>query len=105
LPITVITLQCFKSRKRLTEGSEPSPESSTWGLYVCARGIDIVKIDKTPLIYSVSCFNLGVLEHCLGGVAHQSTLVATGLGRLHSPSKLLLQHAYQNSNCWKTVDS
>jgi len=29
----------------------------TGGLYVCARGLDVVKIDKTPLIWSVSHFN------------------------------------------------
>jgi len=33
------------------------------GLYVCAEGLDIVKIDKAPLIYSVSYFNLGGLAH------------------------------------------
>ena len=31
----------------------------------------IVKIDETLMIYSVSYFNLGGLEHCFGGVAHQ----------------------------------
>jgi len=30
-------------------------------------GLDILKIDKTPLIYSVSCFHLGGLELCSGG--------------------------------------
>jgi len=28
-------------------------------IYVCAVGLDILKIDKTPLIYSISYFNLG----------------------------------------------
>jgi len=28
------------------------------GLCVCARGLDIIKINKTPLIYSASYFNL-----------------------------------------------
>jgi len=30
------------------------------GLYVCAAGLDILKIDKIPSIYSVSYFNFGV---------------------------------------------
>jgi len=29
------------------------------GVWVCAGGLDALKIDKTQLIYSVSCFNLG----------------------------------------------
>jgi len=39
---------------------------SIGGLCVCAGWLDILKIDKTPLIYSVSCFNIGGLELCLG---------------------------------------
>jgi len=35
------------------------------------RGLDIVKLDTTLLIYNVSYFNLGGLEHCLGRLAHQ----------------------------------
>jgi len=27
------------------------------GFYVCAGELDIIKINKTALIYSVSCFN------------------------------------------------
>jgi len=34
---------------------------SIGGLWVCAGGLDTLKIDKTQLIYSDSCFNLGVL--------------------------------------------
>jgi len=34
--------------------------------YVFAGGLDIVKINKTPLIYGVSYFNLGDLEHFCG---------------------------------------
>jgi len=37
------------------------------GLCVCAGGLGIVKIDKTPLIYSVSCLSLGGLELCVEG--------------------------------------
>jgi len=36
------------------------------GLCVCLGGLDIIKLTKTPLIYSVSRFNLGVLELCGG---------------------------------------
>jgi len=35
---------------------------------------------KTSLICSVSCFNLGCLEQCLGDEAQQSSPVATELG-------------------------
>ena len=42
-------------------------------------GLDITKLTKTPLIYSGSRFSLGGLEFCLGGYAHQSPPVATGL--------------------------
>jgi len=41
--------------------------SSAGELFVCAEGLDIIKLTKTPLIYSVSRFNLGSLELCLGG--------------------------------------
>jgi len=37
------------------------------GICVCAGGPDIIKLSKIPLIYSVSRFNLGGLELCLGG--------------------------------------
>jgi len=36
------------------------------GLHVCAAELDILKIDKTPLIYSISYFNFGGWEPCLG---------------------------------------
>jgi len=36
-------------------------------LRVCAGGLDIIKLTKTPLLYSVSRFNLGGLKLCLGG--------------------------------------
>jgi len=47
-------------------------KSSIGGLYVCARDFTFVqegltsKVDKIPLIYSVSYFNLGGFELCLG---------------------------------------
>jgi len=36
---------------------------------VCAGGLNIQKIDKTQLIYSVSYFNLGGLKLCFGGLS------------------------------------
>jgi len=48
--------------------TEPSPESSIGGLYICSGGHDILKIDKTQLVYSVPYFNFGGLELCLGGL-------------------------------------
>jgi len=38
-----------------------------WGLLVCAGGLDIIKIDKTPLIHNASYFNLGWLGALLRG--------------------------------------
>jgi len=37
------------------------------GFCVCAGELDIIKLNKTLLIYSVSRFDMGVLELCLGG--------------------------------------
>jgi len=48
-------------------------------LFVSAEGLDIVKIDKAPLISSVSYFNLGSLEHCLGGLSLSKHPVVTRL--------------------------
>jgi len=42
-------------------------------------GLDILKIDKTPLIYTVSYFSLGGLEHCLGGMSPPNSPVVTAL--------------------------
>jgi len=44
------------------------------------RGVDTVKIDKTPLIYSVSYFNFGALGARLGSNPIKDP-VATGLGK------------------------
>jgi len=49
------------------------------GLFVCAGGLNIIKLTKAPLIYNVSRFNLAVLELCLGGISHRKPPVATGL--------------------------
>ena len=41
--------------------------SSAEGLCVCAGGLDMMKLTKIPLIYSVSRFNLGDLGALFGG--------------------------------------
>jgi len=46
---------------------------SIGGLYACAGTLDIENLVKSPLIYSVSYFNLGVLVLCLEGEVRQST--------------------------------
>jgi len=49
---------------QLAYGPEPSPESLQQGGLMFVHG-GLHKFDKIPLIYSVSYFNLGCLEHCL----------------------------------------
>jgi len=41
-------------------------------LRLCRGGLDIEKLIKPPMIYSVSYFDLGGLLLCLGVLAHQS---------------------------------
>jgi len=41
--------------------------------------LDILKIDKSQLIYSVSSFNLGDLETCFEGLSPPKPPVVTGL--------------------------
>jgi len=41
---------------------------NTGALQFCV-GLDIIKLSKIPPIDSVSRFNLGGLEHCLGGLS------------------------------------
>jgi len=54
------------------------------GLCGSAEGLDIIKLTKTPLIYSVSRVNLGKLGVLLGGVSSpRPPPVATGLTRSH----------------------
>jgi len=50
-------------------------------LCVCARGLDILKIGKTSLIYSVSCFSLGAWSF-VGGGNPTKALRGDGLNRL-----------------------
>ena len=42
-------------------------------------GLTLQKLTKTQVIYGVSCFNLGGLELCFGGISPQKPPVATGL--------------------------
>ena len=53
--------------------------SSTGGLCVGAGGLDIIKLTKILLIYSVSRLNLGGLKLCLGRISPPKPPVATGL--------------------------
>jgi len=55
--------------------AEPSPR----GLYFRAWGAWHLNMTKLPLIYSVSYFNLGGLELCLGGLSPPNSPVATGM--------------------------
>jgi len=52
--------------------------SSAKGLCVCLGGLDIIKLTKTRLIYSVSRFNFGGLELCLGGLSPPKPLRGDG---------------------------
>ena len=63
---------------------------SIGGLCVCFRGLDIMKLTKTPLIYSVSHFSLWGLELCLGRISKKKSPVATGLGR-----RFVLRHTHR----------
>jgi len=56
--------------------------SSAWGLFVCARGLDIIELTKTPLIYSVSRFNFGGLGVVLGGAKLTKPPRGDGTGML-----------------------
>ena len=76
--------------------TEPSPKVFNrgalrfcGGICVCAVGLDI-KLTKTPLISSVSRFNLGVLGILFGGLRPPNPHVATGL---HTSQTALLHYA------------
>jgi len=73
--------------------TEPSPESlwgalHLWsggalyrGIYICALGLDILKLRQTSLFYSDSYFNFGSLQALFRkGQAHQRPPMTTGLG-------------------------
>jgi len=53
---------------------------SVGGIFAFAERLDILKLAKTPLIYSVSCFNLGRLGALFGGAKPTKAPVATGPG-------------------------
>jgi len=48
------------------------------------EGLDIQKIDKFPLMYCVSYFNLGALELCSVGLSPPKPSVAMGLSNRHA---------------------
>jgi len=54
---------------------------SIGGLCVCARGLEVLKMTKTPLIYSASCFNWG-LGAFFRGLSPPKPPVAKGLAML-----------------------
>jgi len=56
------------------------PKVFNRGIWVCAGGLDTLKIDKSQLIYTVSCCNLGGLEPCLGRLSPQKLPHGDGTG-------------------------
>jgi len=56
--------------------------SSVGGFAFCG-GLGIIKLTKTPLIYSVSRFNLGGVELCLGEAKPTKAHMGTGLQQSH----------------------
>jgi len=52
-------------------------------------GLDILKFDKIPLIYSISYFILGNLELCLGGQACESGEGTCGWSCWYAPGQSL----------------
>ena len=65
-------------------------------LCVCAGGLDIIKLNKTSLIYSVSRFNLAGLGALFGGAKLTKALRGdgTGLGQplsKHKMNKVMLE--------------
>jgi len=67
-----------------------SRKTSIGGLYVCAEVLDILKIDKTTLIYSASYFNVGRLVALFGGSKPtKAPPVATGLNIVNCDLTLL----------------
>jgi len=50
-----------------------------WGALRCAGGIDIENLIKSPMIHTVSYFDLGGLVVCLGVLSPPKPPVATGL--------------------------
>jgi len=68
------------------------------GLFVVREGLTFYKLTKTPLIYMVSCFNLGGLEFCLGELCPPNPPVTTGLSDIGVSSL-----KYTTSHCQHTL--
>jgi len=73
--------------------------SSAGGLFVCAGGLAITKLTKTPLIYSVSRFNLGGLGVLFGGLSPPKPPVAKELV-LGPPVENRWFRAVVLNHCW-----
>jgi len=63
--------------------AEPSPKSFQWGGFAVltlrlSGGFGIIKLTKTPLIYSVSYFNLGWLGALFEGLSPPKPLRGDG---------------------------
>jgi len=54
------------------------------GGFAFVRGVDIIKLTKTPLIYSGSRFYLGGLELCLLGLSSPKPPRGDGTGLIRS---------------------
>jgi len=52
--------------------SEPSPESSLGGLWVCAEGLDTLKIEKNSIDLQCFLFQFGGLGALFGGISPQN---------------------------------
>jgi len=52
-------------------------KSSVGGLYICARGLSILKFDETTLVFSVSYINLEGLGALFGGLSPPKSPLAT----------------------------
>ena len=94
---------------------------SIGGLCVCLGGLDITKLTKSPLIYSVSRFNLGGLELCLVELGPpKPPPVATGLlvtrpgvqnflwmlvARSNFQQRTHIRFAIQHSYAWSIKDT
>jgi len=63
IPYLEVKTQYYKS----SAGSRTVARKSSIGVFTFV--LDILKLTKTPLMYSVSYFNLGGLEYCLGGLS------------------------------------
>ena len=85
-------------------------KSTIEGFYVRAGGTRLCmgtwhsNLTKIPLIYSVSCFDLGRLGALFGGLSPPKLLVATGLF-MRSPSPSHSQSASRHRRCRVETES